>query len=44
MHFLEAEHKGKGVLFNLGSQQKPKSLFPTEPTTSDFTFPAPSLG
>ena len=36
--------KGKGVLFNVGCQRKPESLFPVEPTVGVFTSPAPSLG
>ena len=28
---------------NMGSQRKPKSLFPDEPTAGVFTSPAPSL-
>ena len=33
-----------GILFNVGSQRKPESLFPTEPTAGVFTSSTSSLG
>ena len=36
--------KGKRVLFNVGTRQKPESLFPAEPTRGVFTSPASCLG